>query len=119
MGYRFNLIMVLMLDLLRALAARYAYNTENMVFVAISALSMMGAGFFFIRLMKEEVGIIANALWIALGVVDITLASYFLFGEKLSLLQGAGMTTIVIGLIMTQAYAPAHRAKKATDNKNA
>lgn len=104
--YHLHFAAVLCLDILSALTARYAFNSESTLFLIISMLTLATAGYFFIKLMEDEVGIIVNATWIALGTINVTLASYLVFGEKITWLQGLGMAFIVIGLILTDYYSP-------------
>lgn len=118
MSYRLHFILVLFFDLSSATTARYAYNSGELVFVFLSMLSLAGAGYFFIKLMEDEVGILVNALWIALGAINVTVASYFLFDEKISLLQGLGMAFVVTGLILTQVYAPSPSTEVKKNAKN-
>lgn len=104
--YRLHFAAVLILDIVSALTARHAFNTDSNLFLIFSMLSLALAGYFFIRLMEDEVGIIVNATWIALGTMNVTIASFLVFGEKISWLQGLGMALIVTGLILTDYFSP-------------
>lgn len=115
-NYRIHFFFVLIFDAVSALTARQAFNTGKFSFTILAVVSLIFAGYFFMRLMEDEVGIIVNAIWIALGAINVTLASYFLFNEKLTWSQVAGMVVIIIGLILTQVYAPPHNVKSEKSN---
>lgn len=104
--YRIHFLFVLFFDACSALLGRQAYNSHQLSFAFLTVISLMFAGYFFMKLMEDEVGIIVNALWIALGAINVTVASYFVFGEKLTVFQFLGMFIIIVGLILTQVYAP-------------
>ena len=105
-NYKIHFAIVLILDVVSALSARHAFNSDSLLFLVISIVSLSVAGYFFIRLMQDEVGIIVNATWVALGAMNVTLASFFVFGETLSWIQILGMTLIVTGLILVEYFAP-------------
>lgn len=106
-SYRLHFAAVLILDVLNSLTARYAFETKSNFFLVISIISLILAGYFFIRLLQDRVGIIVNATWIALGTTSVTLASYLIYNEKITWLQALGMAFVVIGIIVTEYYSPA------------
>lgn len=105
-NYRLHFIIVLTMDVSNSLSARQAFNTGSLFFLILSMICLAVAGYFFIRLMEDQVGIIVNATWIALGATSVTVASYFVYGEMISWLQAFGMLLIVTGIIMTEYYSP-------------
>lgn len=105
-NYRLHFIVVLAMDVSNSLSARQAFNTGSLFFLILSMICLAVAGYFFIRLMEDQVGIIVNATWIALGTTSVTVASYFVYGEVITWLQAMGMLLIVAGIIMTEYYSP-------------
>lgn len=99
MSFYKKFVLIVVLDVVSALTARQAYNAESVVFLILSIASITLAGWLFIKLLNERVTIVVNAVWIALGAINVTLASYLVFGETLTWLQAVGMATIVAGLI--------------------
>ena len=89
-----------------ALTGRYAYNEESVLFTIISIASLVLAGVFFMRILRIRVTILANTLWMGLGALCVTLASYLIFGERISPLQGLGMACIIAGAVLIQSYSP-------------
>lgn len=106
MSFYGQLIIVLILDVVSALTARYSYNIDSDFYLIISMVSLAMAGYFFMQLLNHKVTIIVNAIWIALGTINVTIASYLVFNEALSWMQVIGMSVIVIGLILIEAFAP-------------
>jgi multidrug transporter EmrE-like cation transporter len=105
MKYGYRLILVLLFDFSSAMNARFAFESGSTLFLFFSMASLVAAGYFFIRLMENNVGIIVNAVWIALGAITVTVGGYLLFGEKISWMQGVGMAVIVVGLILMEVYS--------------
>ena len=64
--------------------------------------SLAVAGYFFMKLLEEEVGILVTITWIALGTINVTVAGWIVFGEKLSWFQAVAIATIVTGLILIE-----------------
>jgi len=108
--YRIHLPIVLMLDVVSALSARFAFESGHWFFLMVSIVSLSLAGYFFICLMQDEVGIIVNATWVALGAMNVTLASYLVYGESITWLQGLAMVLIVLGLIFVEYFSPKNSA---------
>ncbi len=104
--YRVHFAIVLIMDVVSALTARSAFESGSTILLIFSMLSLSIAGYFFIQLMKDGVGIILNVTWVALGTINVTVAGYLAFGETISFFQGIGMAVIVSGLILTEIYAP-------------
>jgi len=104
--YRLHFAIVLLLDIVSALSARYAFESGSTLFLILSMVSLSMAGYFFIKLMQEEVGIVVNITWVALGTINVTVASWLAFGEKISWMQGLAMAVIVTGLTLMEYCAP-------------
>lgn len=102
-------IVIVILDVISALAARYAFNHDSLIFMIISITSIPLAAYFFMSILPERITIVVNAIWIALGSINVTLASYLVFGEKITLKQAMGMLIIILGLITIEAF---HAEKK-------
>lgn len=104
MSLYLKFIPLLILDVVSALAARYSYNNGDFLFLVIAMASLAVAGYLFMKLLSENVTIVINAIWVALGAINVTLASYLVFGETISLLQGAGIALIVFGLVVIDYF---------------
>lgn len=114
-GYYLKLISVLALDVVSALTARQAYNTDSLFFTILAMASLALAGYFFIKLLDEHVTVIINSIWIALGSINVTLAGFLVFGEKVTKIQIFGMVITIAGLIFLDLFAP--NEPKGTDDK--
>ncbi len=101
-----KLVVVLAMDVVSALSARVAYNSESLFLTVIAMLSLSIAGYFFIRLLNENITIVVNAIWIALGSINVTFASYIVFGEKLTSSQILGLVITITGLIILNTAKP-------------
>ncbi len=104
--YYLTFILVLALDVTNSLTARYAFNNGSRLFLILSILSIMIAGYFFIRLMDKKVGIVVNATWIALGTASVTVATFLVYNERLIVFQGLGMGEIVFGVVIRDLSVP-------------
>lgn len=104
MTHKIRFAIVLALDIASALSARQAFNQDSAFFMALSVITLTLAGYFFIQLMKGRVGMIVNITWVALGTMNVTLASYLVFGETVTAVQGLGMVLIVAGIILTEFF---------------
>lgn len=83
-----------------ALLARVAFD-QNSTLALIGALAcIVVAAHFFMKLLSYQVTAALNALWIGLGTLLITVVSYFLFHEAISLQQGIAMLVIVLGVVL-------------------
>lgn len=104
--YRFQFFVVLILDVVSALTARYAFESGRFLMLLISIFSLALAGYFFIKLMQQRVGIVVNITWIALGTINVTVASWIVFAERINWMQGLAMAVIVTGLMIMEYFAP-------------
>jgi len=95
-----KIILLVILDLSAAIFARYSFNEESLLALFASVICIVFAGLGFMELLKENVTVIINAIWIGLGTLFITIASYFLFGESISVVQTIAMCVIVLGLAL-------------------
>lgn len=98
--FSFKLIWILSFDVLSAVFGRFYEQTLELPYAILSILSLILAGYGFIMTLQNRVTILMNALWIALGTLNVTLASYLLFGETLNWTQGIGIILIVLGVIL-------------------
>ena len=59
---------------------------------------------YFSRLAVKKIALgVAYALWEGIGILLITLFSVLLFDESLSLLKIAGLTTLVVGIVLIKS----------------
>ncbi len=60
--------------------------------------------YFFLAFAVKKIALgVAYALWEGIGILLITLFSVLLFDESLSLLKIAGLTTLVIGIVLIKS----------------
>jgi len=116
MKFYFNLAVLILMDLIMAMSARMAHNTGNNWYLVISIGAICFAGYLFIKLLNNKITAVLNLIWIGCGTVLITLAGYFIFGEKLTYTQGAGMLLIFGGLIMMEVFAEETEAAVACNS---
>ncbi|STW39138.1 Spermidine export protein mdtJ [Klebsiella pneumoniae] len=76
----------------------------------ILMLAMIALSYIFLAFAVKKIALgVAYALWEGIGILLITLFSVLLFDESLSLLKIAGLTTLVIGIVL---ISPAPRKKR-------
>lgn len=79
--------------------------------------AMIGLSYFFLALAVKRVPVgVAYALWEAIGIVLITLASVTWLGESLGLLKAAGLGVMIAGILLIKSGtrpAPAERNREA------
>lgn len=65
-----------------------------------------GAAFFFLSLALRHLSIgIAYAIWSGAGIVLISVAAYFVYGQKLDTAALIGMGLIVAGVVIIQVFS--------------
>lgn len=65
-----------------------------------------GAAFFFLSLALRHLSIgIAYAIWSGAGIVLISVAAYFIYGQKLDAAALIGMGLIVAGVVIIQVFS--------------
>lgn len=70
----------------------------------ILMLAMIALSYIFLPLRLKMIALgVAYALWEGIGILLITLFSVLLFDESLSLLKIAGLTTLVIGIVLIKS----------------
>jgi len=102
MNFRFYLLTLILLDVTTAIFARYSFITNSNIFIFFSILSLTTAGYIFMKTLNFKQTAIVNAIWIALGSILVSITSYILFDEALTIIQIAGMAIIIIGLIIME-----------------
>lgn len=102
----FNLSILLVLDLIMALLARFAFDEGSTLALIGSMITIIIAAHFFMKLLKNQVTAILNALWIGLGTVLVTIASYLIFDESITTQQLLAMIIVVIGVALVGYESP-------------
>ncbi len=70
----------------------------------ILMLAMIALSYIFLAFAVKKIALgVAYALWEGMGILLITLFSVLLFDESLSLLKIAGLTTLVIGIVLIKS----------------
>ena len=70
----------------------------------ILMLAMIALSYIFLAFAVKKIALgVAYALWEGIGILLITLFSVLLFDESLSLLKIAGLTTLVIGIVLIKS----------------
>jgi multidrug transporter EmrE-like cation transporter len=87
-------------DLTGTLSAKMWFLHKNPLFLIATFLLFGAAGILFAFSLRYEGMAITNVLWISISVILVTLFGYFLFKENISLLQLAGIFTILVGLTL-------------------
>ncbi|WP_033075670.1 DMT family transporter [Sphingopyxis sp. MWB1] len=92
-------------EIIWALSLKWAATVgtwqASMVPITLSFLNMALLAF----AMREISAGTAYAIWTGLGAVGVIIGGTILFGEKVSLVQAAFMTLIVIGVVGTKLFA--------------
>ncbi len=98
----FYLALVLGVDFVAITCAKkYVENHESSFLIAaIAGYALMG--FLVIQMLRHEGFTIANVIWSGAWVVISVLIGFFIFGEKISWLQAAGIIIIFLGILLTQ-----------------
>lgn len=103
-SFYLNLLILVALDVVTALTARWAHESGEIWPVAISILAICFAAPIFMKLLKEEVTAIVSVLWIGGGVLAVAITSFLIFDEVLSGQQIIGMVLMAVGLVLTQLH---------------
>ena len=70
----------------------------------ILMLAMIALSYIFLAFAVKKIALgVAYALWEGIGILLITLFSVLLFDESLSLLKIAGLTTLVVGIVLIKS----------------
>lgn len=70
----------------------------------ILMLVMISLSYIFLSFAVKKIALgVAYALWEGIGILFITLFSVLLFDESLSLLKIAGLTTLVVGIVLIKS----------------
>ncbi|MDS1118173.1 multidrug efflux SMR transporter subunit KpnE [Klebsiella pneumoniae] len=73
-------------------------------FILMLAMIALGLSYIFLAFAVKKIALgVAYALWEGIGILLITLFSVLLFDESLSLLKIAGLTTLVIGIVLIKS----------------
>ncbi|ORM65447.1 multidrug DMT transporter [Pantoea rodasii] len=65
-----------------------------------------GVAFWLLTLVVQTIPVgIAYATWAGLGIVLVSVASYFIYGQKLDIYALAGMGLIIAGVVVMQAFS--------------
>jgi len=101
-----NIAIVVLLDLIAIVVAKYSSIYHNISLMFVTALFFAGAGFFYARSLQYEGMAIANIMWISISIILVTFLGYFFFKEHITPLQLAGIGVITIGLVMIELGQP-------------
>ncbi len=95
-----HIIAINLLDLVGIICAKYWFLTRHPAWLVATVVLFGGAGYVFAKSLRYEGMAIANVLWIAISIILVTIAGYFLFKENISATQFIGMGIIVAGLVV-------------------
>lgn len=70
------------------------------------ALSFLNMGLLALAMKGLPAGT-AYAIWTGLGAVGVIIGGFFLFGDRISVVQAGFMALIVVGVVGTKLFAPA------------
>ncbi len=80
----------------------------TLVLPTIGVLFGYGLSFYLVSIVVKTIPVgVAYAIWSGLGIVGTSVASYFLYSQALSMGAIAGITLIIIGVIVMQFANPA------------
>ncbi|MFA6918315.1 MAG: EamA family transporter [Candidatus Gracilibacteria bacterium] len=96
----FHIVLITIMDLTGILSAKYWSINKNPIFLMLTVLCFGCAGFVFARSLRYEGMAIMNIIWMALSIIFVTIAGYFIFKEEIAPIQIAGMVVITIGLVL-------------------
>jgi spermidine export protein MdtJ len=70
----------------------------------ILMLGMIALSYIFLSIAVKKIALgVAYALWEGVGILLITLFSVLLFDESLTLMKGAGLATLVVGIVLIKS----------------
>ncbi|KFD20843.1 MAG: multidrug/spermidine efflux SMR transporter subunit MdtJ [Yokenella regensburgei] len=82
----------------------------------ILMLAMIATSYIFLAFAVKKIALgVAYALWEGIGILLITLFSVLLFDEALTPMKVAGLTTLVLGIVLIKSGT--RKAKKASMTK--
>jgi len=96
----FYLSAAVVFNVMALLSARAAYLHHNVLFTWVAMLTLGMAGFCFALLLRDQMTAIVNVLWIAFSTMGITVMSFCVFDERMSLTQLLGMLIVLVGLTL-------------------
>lgn len=80
----------------------------------ILMLAMISLSYIFLSFAVKKIALgVAYALWEGVGILLITLFSVLLFDESLTLMKGAGLATLVAGIVLIKSGTRKAKAKRA------
>ncbi len=87
------------LDLLAILSAKMWHITGKPYYLVGTALGFALAGIFFALSLQYEGMAVTNVLWIAISVILVAAAGYFIFKENIDTWQFVGMGCVILGIV--------------------
>lgn len=106
-GYLY-LALAIGLELVGTTCLKYSEGFTKVV-PTLLTIVMFSACFFFLSKSLASINLsVAYASWSCIGIVAITLISFFVFGERISLIGIVGIALITIGVLILNLYGSAH-----------
>lgn len=83
----------------------------------ILMLAMIALSYIFLSFAVKKIALgVAYALWEGVGILLITLFSVLIFDESLTLMKGAGLATLVLGIVLIKSGTRKAKTPKAEVN---
>ncbi|UMU81121.1 multidrug efflux SMR transporter subunit KpnE [Klebsiella pneumoniae] len=102
MFYWILLALAIIAEITGTLSMKWASVSGHTGFILM--LAMIALSYIFLAFAVKKIALgVAYALWEGIGILLITLFSVLLFDESLSLLKIAGLTTLVIGIVLIKS----------------
>jgi len=89
-------------DLIAIMSAKFWNLKGNPWYMVISFFGFAMIGIFFSLSLKYETTAVLNVLWVAVSIILVTVFSYMLFKEPISLIQLIGFFVIIFGIILIE-----------------
>jgi len=112
----FYLLLAIALEVIAAIATRFTEGFTVPLPTAITVLFAVSSYFIFSLSLKHGMNIgLGYAIWSGVGVLSVALIGVTLLGDRLSLLQIAGIIIIIAGLMIVQLAGKQQNAAEGTD----
>ena len=92
--------LIAIFDLAASMFAKLWAIKDNSIYLFLTVMCFWIAGYFFAKSLKFESLAVTNIIWIVLSIVIVSIVSYFVFNEKLSLIQIIWIFVVLFGMIL-------------------
>jgi spermidine export protein MdtJ len=113
MFYWILLALAIATEITGTLSMKWASTSDGQLGY-ILMLGMIALSYIFLSFAVKKIALgVAYALWEGVGILLITLFSVLLFDESLTLMKGAGLATLVAGIVLIKSGTRKAKSNRA------